>query len=244
MIDRDEKKRLEKIAANSIYSKGISINVIQYACQIFMRYMKQGSILELGPAEGAMTDMLYPFYPEDYTVVDGSSLFINELKIRYPKINAVESIFEDFDPKLIPAIPSQYDNIILGHVLEHVIDPVAILSLCKTWLKEDGVILSAVPNKNSIHRQVGVAMGLLSKLDDFSDKDKQHGHRRVFGLDAFHEIFNKAGLRIVEKGGYWLKPLSDAQIESQWTDSMIDAFFRIGELYPDIAGDIYAVATK
>ena len=234
----DEKDRLEKIAKNSIYCKGISAVTIKYSCQIFMRYLRQGSILELGPAEGVMTDILYPLYPEDYTVVDGSSIFIDRLKNRYPDIKAVESIFEEFSPSRL------FDNILLGHVLEHVVDPVAILSLCKSWLKNDGVILTAVPNKNSIHRQAAVEMGLLSKLDDFSEKDKHHGHRRVFGKDSFLEIFNLAGLRIIAKGGYWLKPLSDAQIESTFTDSMIDAFFKLGELYPDIAGEIYAVASK
>ncbi|MDR2730215.1 MAG: class I SAM-dependent methyltransferase [Treponema sp.] len=238
----DEKERLEKIAENSIYCKGINALAQQYCVQIFMRYLKKGSILELGPAEGIMTDILYPLYPQNYTVVDGSSVFINSLKQRYPSINAVESIFEEFDPDIAP--PVTFDNIILGHVLEHVTDPVAILMLCKKWLKDDGVILSAVPNKNSIHRHAAVEMGLLSKLDDFSEKDKHHGHRRVFELNDFLKTFEQAELKILAKGGYWLKPISDAQIESQWTNSMIQAFFKLGELYPDIAAEIYAIAAK
>jgi len=240
----NEKERLEKIAENSIYCKGLNAVIsIQYSCQIFMRYLKQGSILELGPAEGIMTDILYPLYSSNYTIVDGSSVFVNDLKKRYPSINAVESFFEEFDPKEMSGT-QYFDNIILGHVLEHVVDPVAILVLCKNWIKDDGVILAAVPNKNSIHRQAAVEMGLLSRLDDFSEKDKRHGHRRVFGMNSFSEIFVQAGLQIFEQGGYWLKPLSDFQIESQWTEPMIQAFLKLGELYPDIAGEIYIVATK
>jgi 2-polyprenyl-3-methyl-5-hydroxy-6-metoxy-1,4-benzoquinol methylase len=234
----DEKSRLEEIAVSSGHLVGVTIKSVQYSSQIFRRYLKQGSILELGPAEGVMTDILYPLFPNDYTVVDGSSSFINQLKKRYPDINAVESIFEDFTP------PHNFDNILLGHVLEHVVDPVAILALCKNWLNNDGVILSAVPNKNSIHRQVAIEMGLLSKVDDFSEKDKHHGHRRVFGMDSFVNIFNQVGLRIIAKGGYWFKPLSNAQIELQWTDAMIGAFLKLGEKYPDIAGEIYVITTK
>jgi len=238
----NEKERLERISENSIYSKGISAITQQYCVQIFIRYLKEGSILELGPAEGVMTDILYPLYPQNYTIVDGSSVFVNNLKKRYPSINAVESIFEEFDPNNLT--PSTFDNIILGHVLEHVVDPVVVLGLCRKWLKNEGLILAAVPNKNSIHRQAAVEMGLLKKLDDFSEKDKRHGHRRIFGQDSLLEIFNKAGLYIIANGGYWLKPISDAQVESQWTDSMIPAFLKLGELYPDIAGEIYAIATK
>ena len=39
-----------------------------------------------------------------------------------------------------------------------------------------------------------------------------------------------------------MKPLSNAQIESQWTPQMLEAFFQLGERYPDIAAEIYVVA--
>ncbi|GHV79548.1 hypothetical protein AGMMS49944_13390 [Spirochaetia bacterium] len=136
----------------------------------------------------------------------------------------------------------RYNNIILGHVLEHVIDPVAILELCKKWISDNGRILASVPNKKSIHRQAGVEMGLLSRPDDFSEKDKRHGHRRIFGPDSFAECFNKVGLKIIKSGGYWLKPFSDSQIEAWYSDKMIDTFLKLGEHYPDIAGEIYIVA--
>jgi 2-polyprenyl-3-methyl-5-hydroxy-6-metoxy-1,4-benzoquinol methylase len=127
-------------------------------------------------------------------------------------------------------------------VLEHVVDPVSILRLCGQWLSGSGRILAAVPNKDSVHRQAAVEMGLLSKLDDFSEKDKRHGHRRIFGRDSFLKCFVDAGFKITESGGYWLKPFSDSQIEHYYTDKMIDAFLKLGEQYPNIAGEIYAVA--
>jgi 2-polyprenyl-3-methyl-5-hydroxy-6-metoxy-1,4-benzoquinol methylase len=231
-----EKERLEEISRKSIYAHGVSAFTIPYCCHIFRRSLIKGNILELGPAEGLMTDILYPLYPDGYTVVDGSNIFINQLKQRYPAINASVSLFEKYNPVI------QFDNIILGHVLEHVVDPIAILTLCKSWLKYNGLIFAAVPNRNSIHRQAAVKMGLLSGLEDFSEKDKRHGHRRVFGRHSLVECFNTANLSVVESGGYWLKPLSDIQIENNWTRQMIDAFLYLGELYPDIAGEIYIIA--
>lgn len=232
----DELNRLENIAQHSIYGQGLSGVTVRYSGQLFLRYMNEGSVLELGPAEGIMTEILYPKYRNDYTVVDGSNLFINQLKLRYPDIKAFTSLFEDFVPK------KKYSNIILGHVLEHVIDPVEIIKLCRDWLDDNGVILAAVPNANSIHRQAAVEMGLLKKLDDFSEKDRRHGHRRVFFRNEFIDCFTQAGCRILEHGGYWLKPLSDSQIEKDWTEDMVNAFFKLGENYPDIAGEIYVIA--
>lgn len=232
----NEKSKLDSIANDSIYAKGVIPQTIQYCGEIFLRHMKKGSVLELGPAEGVMTDIFFPLYSEDYTVVDGSEKFANDLKSRYPNINSICNLFEEYKPN------RKFDNIVLGHVLEHVADPVKLLKLCKDWLKEDGRILTSVPNKNSIHRQAAVLMGLLKELDEFSPKDIRHGHRRVFGVDTLTSCFDEAKLNIIIAGGYWLKPISDKQLEDSWNYDMMDAFLKLGEIYPDIAAEIYIVA--
>lgn len=48
----------------------------------------------------------------------------------------------------------------------------------------------------------------------------------------------------MQAGGYWFKPLSDSQIEKDWTQELIQAFLMLGEEYPDIAGEIYLIAEK
>jgi hypothetical protein len=74
--------------------------------------------------------------------------------------------------------------------------------------------------------------------------DRHHGHRRVFDPTSFRAAFSGAGLNIEHFGGYWLKPLSNAQIEKSWTPEMLSAFMTLGEKYPEIAAEIYVVATK
>lgn len=64
----------------------------------------------MGPAEGVMTDLLFPKFSDDYTVVDGADFFVNDLKKRYPNINGFVSLFEDF----VPENNKKYDNIVLG----------------------------------------------------------------------------------------------------------------------------------
>ena len=241
-----EKTELENIALNSIYNKGVNAKTIAYSANIFKKYMKPGNVLELGPAEGLMTELLYKNEKEFskwsnngiFTCVDGSQVFIDIINTKFPKIDAHCSFFENFKPKL------KYQNIILGHVLEHVDDPIQILKLSKEWLAKDGIILTAVPNANSIHRQAAVKMGLLKTVYDFSEKDHRHGHQRVFDMTKLIQIFETSKLKIIKQGGYWLKPLSDKQIEEKWTTKMIEAFFELGEKYPDIAAEIYIISTK
>ena len=99
-----------------------------------------------------------------------------------------------------------------------------------------------MPNCDSLHRQAAVKMGLLEHVDDMSEKDKLHGHRRVYSMDRLVRNFEDADLHIIKKGGYWLKPISDKQIEESWSAEMLNAFMSLGELYPDIAAEIYVIA--
>jgi hypothetical protein len=74
--------------------------------------------------------------------------------------------------------------------------------------------------------------------------DLHHGHRRVFNPETFRNAFYQAGLQIEVFGGYWMKPVSNKQIEDNWSAEMLDAFMKLGERYPDIAGEIYIVASS
>lgn len=182
-----------------------------------------------------MTDMLVPIV-DDLTIVEGTKIFSDNLKNKFPRTNVYCSLFEDFKTD------RKFDTIIMGHVLEHVEDPVEILKNAKNWLKDDGIIFAAVPNSHSIHRQAAVIMGLQEKENSMSDLDIRHGHRRVYSIDKFKNDFLDAGLKIKECGGYWLKPVSNKQMEESWSQEMVDAFMKLGEKYPDIAAEIYIVA--
>jgi hypothetical protein len=70
---------LEKIALDALYGKGVNENMIKYTFEIFSRYIKKGSILELWPAEGIMTDLIYAT-GNPLTLVDGASIFCDNLR--------------------------------------------------------------------------------------------------------------------------------------------------------------------
>jgi 2-polyprenyl-3-methyl-5-hydroxy-6-metoxy-1,4-benzoquinol methylase len=231
----DEFARLEQIASASRYAMGVNTDTIRYSFRVFSRYLRGKSILEMGPAEGVMTELLAAT-GKTLTLVDGSEVFCRSLASRFPAANVRHGLFETFVPD------GTFDNIVLGHVLEHVDDPVAILARACDWLSPGGRVLAAVPNSRSIHRQAAVLMGLLPHEAALNESDIAHGHRRVFNPESFHACFRGAGLAIVHSGGYWLKPLSNAQIEATWTPAMLGTFMELGERYPDIAGEIYVIA--
>lgn len=237
-MSHDEKAHLERISNVSLYAAGVNSVSIRYSFEVAQRYLVGDNLLEMGPAEGVMTELLAQT-GKKMTLVEGSGLFCDSLRQRFPQANVVHALFEEFQPEEL------FDNIILGHVLEHVNDPVDVLSRVKNWLKPGtGRVFAAVPNARSIHRQSAVIMGLLPQEDSLNEMDIHHGHRRVFNPESFRCAFSQAGLKVEVFGGYWLKPLSNKQLEEDWTPEMLDAFMQLGERYPDIAGEIYVVAKR
>src|SRR5208283_402243 len=108
------------------------------------------------------------------TVVEGAETFCQAIRERHPEVEVVHCLFEDYAP------PCGYQNIILGHVMEHVENPVALLRRVRTWLAPGGRIMAAVPNSRSLHRQGATLMGLLPFEEAMNERDLHYGHRRIY----------------------------------------------------------------
>lgn len=230
-----ELDRLESIATEGEYNHGPMPTSLRYLAGIFRRHWRGSSCLELGPADGVVTETLAEAFPS-LTVVDGSSTFCARLAERFPAATVVNSLFEEYTPA------DRFDTVVLGHVLEHVEDPVGLLRRVRSWVAPGGVVLATVPNAHSLHRQAAVLMGLLPTEDSLNETDHRYGHRRVYDLAVLRSDVEEAGLSIALTGGYWLKTLSNAQIAEQWTQEMLDAYMALGESYPESAAEIYVVA--
>jgi len=235
-IDRDaERSILEAAATDSWYAIGANAVSTSYCAEVFSRSWRGDSCLELGPGEGLITKRIVADF-SDVTLVDGSKTFCTGLRQHFPTIRVECVLFEDFEPK------RSFDTIVLGHVLEHVADPVRVLRLCREWLAPRGRLFAGVPNARSLHRQAAVIMGLLESEAALNDADRHHGHRRVYDPERFRADFLQAGWTIEVFGGYWVKPVSNDQIAKSWTPEMLRAFMALGERYPDIAAEIYVIA--
>lgn len=235
-LDRGaERDRLAAIADDSWYARGANGASVRHSATVYSRYWQGQSCLELGPAEGLLSEALVEAFPQ-VTLVDGSEQFCHDLQTRFPSARVVCSLFEDYEPD------ARFDTVVIGHVLEHVDDPRSLLVRARSWLSPDGVLLAGVPNARSLHRQAAVILGLLEDERQLNETDHHHGHRRVYDPESFRADVHAAGFQVEVFGGYWLKPLSNAQIEHDWDQGLLHAFMVLGERYPDIAGEIYVVA--
>ena len=92
-----EKESLERISRHSLYAAGAYVNSIDYCFKVFSRFIRGDSLLEMGPAEGLMTERLVRL-GKRMTVVEGSETFCDSLRQRFPQVEVVCALFEEFRP--------------------------------------------------------------------------------------------------------------------------------------------------
>src|SRR5690242_5261649 len=127
---------------------GFYTKIVWYSYVSVKPYFHGGHCLEMGPADGAMTRFLAGDFAR-VSVVDASPSYVDAARALAPNVTGHVALFEEFEPT------DRYDTIVMSHVLEHVGDPVAILSRARTWLAPAGRIIAIVPNADSLHRRLG-----------------------------------------------------------------------------------------
>jgi 2-polyprenyl-3-methyl-5-hydroxy-6-metoxy-1,4-benzoquinol methylase len=194
--------------------------------------------LDLGIGHGIVANIFSNNF-DDYTVIDGSPSVIKNYKKNYPDSRAkiICTYFENYDTD------DRYDLIIMGFILEHVADPVLILNQYKNYLKANGRIVIVVPNAESMHRRLGVYMGILNDIAKLSEHDHTLGHRRYFTSKSIKDILAQAFLAVETIEGIFLKPFTTSQMSSLGLDkNILDALCQLAVLYPDISNAIYVEA--
>ncbi len=234
-----ECERLQKIA--STYNTNPEANTEQlanqYAAQRAIEYVRGPNVIVLGAATAVWADPLLTML-DQFDTVDAVANLVKNVETRYrDRVRGYVSLFEEFCPDRL------YDTIVMGHILEHVVNPVSLLRRARGWLKPQGRILILVPNGDSLHRLVGVKLGLLPEPTAFTPGDIALGHRRVYQKGTLRQDVESAGFRCQHLTGLVLKPLSNSQMD-QWAPALRQAFFALGDTLPDVACILLCLATQ
>lgn len=221
---------------NTLYDFDNRILLNWYPRRILDLTPGASSLLELGLGHGFAAQVFAGHFAR-HTILEGSPAVIAHFRKNHPQFNAeiVETYFEKFDAK------RKYDIIVMGFVFEHVENPVALLQRFKDFLSPGGKVFVAVPNAESMNRQLGQYAGLLPDLFQLSQNDIQSGHLRYYTTKSIREDIQKAGGRVDRMEGLFLKPFTTTQLLTLKLDEkIIDALCQLGRRYPELSLGILA----
>lgn len=215
-----------------------------YMIKSFKHHFVSGNCLELGSFKGDFTKRLVPYF-KDITCVEASSEAIEISKQKIDSnITYFNSLFETVD------LPKKYDNIILTHVLEHIDDPVGLLTKIKNeWLSENGKLFLVCPNANAPSRQIAVKMELITHNSAITPSELEHGHRITYTLDTLERDTKAGGLKVKYRSGIFFKALANFQWDQLLNTDIIseeylEGCFQLGQQYPDLCSSIMLICKK
>lgn len=224
----DEQNQLEAVAGWYSALQGFEKLRIEHELETILDWCQGRNALEVGCADGLTTARIAEKF-DRIVVVEAVGNYIDatrrRLDERADKVQFQRTLFEEFSST------ERFDTIFLLSILEHVSKPQIILMKAKSMMSENGILLAAVPNAESLHRRVGVSMGILGDCHDFSRSDLRIGHKRVYDSESFRRELSSAGLKIEFMKGIGVKPLSNAQMERLGTDTA-EAILKLDEELP------------
>lgn len=211
-----------------------------FALRVIAPHANGGAGLEVGSADGSMTALLAGIV-DQLDVVDGSERFLEQVRRRnLPNVRCLHALLEEFAPE------KEYDSIFALFVLEHVIDPVTCLQRMRAMLARRGTLFVVAPNARALSRQLARQMGLLNGLEDLTENDHRHGHRRVYDRTRLNRDLADAGLEPIAEGGLLLKLLADFQMDQLIREGVIsgahlEGLYRLGLEYPDFSAALFSI---
>ncbi len=234
-----EKERLKQVSDWYTAWGTADHQVVKFLQEEVQPFFRGTHALELGCSDGVWTRLLVEKF-ERVVVVDAAEKYVNLLRAQLKDRN-IEfhlNFFEEFETS------EKFDAIFMINILEHVLDPVQIMSRAARWLKPDGIILINVPNAESVHRKIGQALDMIPETTALNPLDQRLGHRRVYTWDTLAADVRASDLKLLHLGGVFLKVLSNAQMEQFFTPELMRAFYQVGREFPRQCATIYAICGR
>ncbi len=242
-MKKDKYKELNEIANNYHLNSKLEDSFIENLCQRFfldwlISYLPNDEpILELGYGDGVVANFLLE-KNIDLTVIEGSSILVNEANLLHPNLKCIHTLFEDYKTD------TKFNTILLLHILEHVDQPVQLLRHLSSLLSDTGKLIIAVPNSESIHRKLALIMNLHDSLDTLSERDVLVGHKRVYSHNDLLCDISESGFKEINFKGFFLKVLPNSMM-LDYPEDLILALNEISNsIPPELCANIVSVISK
>ena len=167
-----------------------------------------------------------------------------EVAAVHPVMQVYQGLFEEVAPAILAA-HGPVDLVVCSGLLHEVPDPAAMLRAIRATMRPGSILHLNVPNALSLHRRLAVAMGLIREPGEFSARNLQMQHQRVYAPASLRQEVESAGLRVAESGGIFLKPFTHAQMHDVVAllgGDILPGLAVLGRDFPELASEIFVNA--
>jgi SAM-dependent methyltransferase len=196
---------------NAVYTDPTRVaGIMEYMSGCLVRILRRtsrtangvASVLEVGAGLAWMCRAAKSLNPENFTVAQDISPEAVE-KCSWVDLYLLNDIFDVLLERHAP-----YHVISLTHVIEHLVDPIAVIRRCKSLLRADGVIFTTAP-----HRPIGWTKNSqgVSLWESYS-YNHVPAHIQYFSKKSMRKLAQKAGCTL----DYWSHAHEQGQAFEAW----------------------------
>ncbi len=184
-------------------------------------------------------------YAKEYsfTIVEPSEKFYKnakELSVNHKNVTCIKEVFEEVASEL----DKKYDMIVCSSLLHEVMDPVKLLKAIGMVCNKDTVVHINVPNAYSLHRLLGVEVGLLTDVFAKSEGNIKFQQNTNFDMKRLRDMCEETEMNILEEGSYFIKPFSHMQMAAMMEKGIIDervldGLYSLSRYMPQFGSELY-----
>lgn len=193
-----------------VYDYEVNLNGDSAAARVINLVKPNCKVLEIGAGPGSITRHLSGLKQCDVIALEVDESAIRKLKPHARCIIAADLNLTNWTEQLANEAP--FDYVIAADVLEHVLDPLAVLKGMKSLLGPNGSVILSLPHVGH-HAIIACLMD-----EDFGYRDSgllDRTHIRFFGLKNIDKLYADAGLAIAEAQFVVYHPI-ETEFAEQW----------------------------
>jgi 2-polyprenyl-3-methyl-5-hydroxy-6-metoxy-1,4-benzoquinol methylase len=195
------------------------------ATRIAARIAPGQSMLELGCATGRMT-AAFVAAGACVVAVDRSAAYLERARAR--GLSRVEWVQHDIETFVSER---RFDHLVATNVIHELADPIAFLAHSRDQLAASGELHLSLQNPWSIHRLVGIDLGLIADAREVSAQGRELHTREIWDADELAALAAQVGLVEADRAGVMLKPLPN-HLMAQLPDQILAGFVAVADRFP------------
>lgn len=170
---------------------------------------------------------------------------ILEMSEYFKNVQVFNSTFEEWH---ITNKNIKADLIVLPGVLHELDDAFLVLEMCLNHLNPEGVLYINVPNVDSLHRKIAVAMGIIEDTKEKSFRNIEFGQKYNFSKSTLKELIMRLSKKVMitKLNTFFLKPFTHDQMLDAFSNGIIDkkvidGLYKVSEEVEGLGSEIVCV---
>ncbi len=202
-------------------------------------------ILEVGPGLNSICPDLFP--SKEVVLIEPARTLYEYNKEKFfdrSNVTVLEKTIINFANNSKPLV---FDLIVMNGVIHELDNPRAELSKLMQLLEPRGTIVISVPNNQSIHRLMGVALGILASPESKTDMEINLQQSHNFSPGTLTDLIVDLGLSVRLLETSFVKPHTHLKMQ-EWVDEGVlkekdlDKLFELSKIFDPFGSEIFMAA--